>query len=230
MKFCCSKIRINGKEVIKSGLFIWEEAGLEKVSYKSSEKEDQKSGKGLKKSNHVTGVLWGYLWDHTAILQVKQDNKPNLLFCPWHTCQKYSHSQEEWSRNFTCQENTWMIRWHITVLLLMLDLMALTSSQALPNSALYPLHFCTSSSGKPAWLFQSKSTSSWKPSTNRAKETCKTNVKLKNHCYVFILFPWSTIKLWHFPSCLLERYRKCNFPNFLKTVFVQPNFPMIIFN
>lgn len=49
MKFCCSKIRINGKEVIKSGLFIWEEAGLEKVSYKSSEKEDQKKWKRVKK-------------------------------------------------------------------------------------------------------------------------------------------------------------------------------------
>lgn len=42
MKFCCSKIRINGKEVIKSGLHIWEEVGVEKGWYKRKEKEDQK--------------------------------------------------------------------------------------------------------------------------------------------------------------------------------------------
>lgn len=48
MKFWCSKIRINEKEVIKS-VVTWEEDGVEKGWYKSSEKEDQKKmGKGLK--------------------------------------------------------------------------------------------------------------------------------------------------------------------------------------
>lgn len=38
MKFCWSKIRINGKEVIKSELLIWEEAGVGKGWYKNQEK------------------------------------------------------------------------------------------------------------------------------------------------------------------------------------------------
>lgn len=42
MKFCWSKIRINGKEVIKSELLIWEEAGVGKGWCENREKEDQK--------------------------------------------------------------------------------------------------------------------------------------------------------------------------------------------
>lgn len=69
MKFWCSKIRINGKEVIKSGLLFGRKL------------EWRKDGTRAVKSNHVIGVLWGYLWDSpTAILQVKHENKPNLLF------------------------------------------------------------------------------------------------------------------------------------------------------
>lgn len=74
MKFYCSKIKINGKEVSKSCLFgrklEWRKDGTKAVK-----RRIKKNGKGLKKSNCVVGVLWYYLWDSpTAILHVRQGN------------------------------------------------------------------------------------------------------------------------------------------------------------
>lgn len=117
MKFWCSKIRINEKEVIKL-VVTWEEDGVEKGWYKSSEKEDQKkNGKGFKKSNHVIGVLWGYPWNSPiSILQVKHDNKQ--ICCSDHDTHVKNISAVKMSGAETspvCQNNTWMIGWNISV-------------------------------------------------------------------------------------------------------------------
>jgi len=49
-EFKCSKIKVIGEEVIRSGLFIWEEVGVEKGWYKRKEgskkwKRDKKKPK-----------------------------------------------------------------------------------------------------------------------------------------------------------------------------------------
>lgn len=99
----------------------------------------------------------------------------NLISCSGHDTHVKNISSVEISGAETlpfCQENTWMIRWNLSVSL-MLDLMALTSSQPLPTVWYFLYIFVLAPQGNLGDFFQSNSTSAWKPSRNWAKEKWK---------------------------------------------------------